>query len=172
VKICNIENKKRVSIFKVCLLYLQFLLFANQIKKEKHLLPQKPFDLMKQYLQGLSVIVVNKGMIVAHVTLWELEENWYEVGTIWVNNDYRKHGLGRKIMKQVLSDNVEKKILGTSTNSVMQVICVECKMDNLSFNDLPPNIHIATCICDKSKTGSNDPLKCIIKDNKCQLFVK
>ncbi len=165
------EKPKVINIFAVIVWYLRFVFFSNQIKHEKHLLPQSPINLLKQFLSGLSVVITANGLIIAHVTLWRLEENWYEYGTIWVHPDYRQHGLAKQILIHVLKEHPGKNILATTTNDVVKKLNTEVGLNLLAFDKLPKRVHAETCICSENKTGTKNNLDCQLKDGKCSLFV-
>ena len=165
------NSKLKLPLLSLLTMYVRFYFLSLAIKKEKHLLPQTPFNLLKQYLDGLSVVVIKNNMIVAHVTLWPLIDNWYEYGTIWVHRDYRQHGLAKKILRVLLEKNQDKYILATTTNPIVVTMNLHAGMNIQSFDQLPAVIHRATCVCSFKKTGNIDCLECQIKDKECQLFV-
>jgi GNAT superfamily N-acetyltransferase len=164
------DDHQRFLLLHAVILYVQFAVFSLFIRQEKHLLPQSAANLWQQYWRGLSVVIRERGIIVAHVTLWPLQDNWYEYGTIWVHPDYRRHGLAKKILTKLLNENQDKQILATTTNDIVKRLNVEVDLSLQPFETLPQAIHRLTCVCPIEKRGTDDYRLCARKNKECALF--
>lgn len=162
----------RPTAFNFLKLFLSFFVLTNRMKGEEHLLAQSPIELFRQFQKGLTVVMIQGWQIVGHVTLWELKDGWYELGTFWVDPAVRKHGAGEEIMKSILEARPDLNILFTTTNSVVKRMGVRLNCDEVSFWDLQASVHEATCVCDQSKTGTGCYKTCHKKDGSCSLFVR
>ncbi|KKQ79812.1 MAG: hypothetical protein UT02_C0023G0008 [Parcubacteria group bacterium GW2011_GWC2_38_7] len=98
----------KLTVFNFLRLFWAFWLFSCKLKNEEHLLPKSATDLLLQLFKGLTVVKLYNGQVVGHVTLWDLETGWYEMGTLWVDPKLRKHGVGEEIMKELLTQRTDK----------------------------------------------------------------
>lgn len=148
-----------------------FVRLSREMKGETHLLEQNAENLWGQFQENLSVVVVFEGRIVAHVTLWPLSDGWFELGTLWVDKTHRQHGLGHIVCREVLTKR--ESILLTTTNPVVWQISEDIGMRHVSFRDLPPHVHHATCVCPPKKIeGATNQMLCPLKDKVCRVYVK
>jgi len=161
----------QLDIFNFIKIVWAFWMFSERLKTEEHLLPKSALDLMLQMFRGLSVVKMLGWRIVGHVTLWDLETGWYELGTLWVDPAMRKHGVGEEIMSRLLSQRKDLCILMTTTNPIVKAMSVQLGLRKKSFFDLEPRVHASTCVCSFAKTRSEDFRRCVQKDGHCSLFV-
>ncbi len=150
--------------------YGQFAMMVEKMRSEKHLLLHSPDSLLAQWQAGLSVVHCESDQIVAHVTLWPLTEEWFELGNIWVDQARRGHGCGNRVMAEVLGKR--EHIMLTSTNPVVWRMSEEHGLLLVQFAELPSAVWCATCICDPRKRGHNDFRQCVHRDHPCRLYVK
>lgn len=139
---------------------------------EKHLLLDSRGDqLFEQYRAGLSEIEVVDGVIVAHVTLWRLVDDWFELGTLWTRSNCRSRGIAERLMRAVLQRR--RNIMLTTTNPKVWYISEKVGMYYTSFHDLPDSVHQGTCICPPHKIGGcTNQMHCPLKDGECRCYVK
>ncbi|KKR54664.1 MAG: hypothetical protein UT91_C0011G0029 [Parcubacteria group bacterium GW2011_GWA2_40_23] len=162
----------RVKVGNFLKLFVAFCLFANKLRNEEHLLPKSPFDLMVQFFLGLSVVKIVGWKIVGHVTLWDLETGWYELGTLWVDPAMRKHGVGEEIMSNLLRQRDDLRILMTTTNPIVKAMSAQLGLQKISFHDLEPKVQASTCVCSSAKMGTNDFRCCCQKDFLFKFSIK
>ena len=144
---------------------------VREMKGEKHLLPHSGEILHQQWLHNLSVIKTLDERIVAHVTLWPLYEDWFEFGTIWVPNDYRGQGLSKALFVEILQKR--PRIMLTTTNPIVFHLAEEFGMRQVNFDELPPGMREATCICPPEKIkGCSNQLRCPLKDKECRAYLQ
>lgn len=161
----------RLDIFNFFKIVWAFWLFSEKLKKEEHLLPKSALDLMLQMFRGLSVVKMVGWRIVGHVTLWDLETGWYELGTLWVDPAMRKHGVGEEIMLKLLRQRADLRILMTTTNPIVKAMSVQLGLRRLNFEELNPSVHESTCVCSPSKMRADEFRQCCQKNGNCSLFV-
>ncbi|PJE77002.1 hypothetical protein COV05_01095 [Candidatus Uhrbacteria bacterium CG10_big_fil_rev_8_21_14_0_10_48_16] len=145
-------------------------------RAEPHLLTKTREDLEPAVRERRIVVAIDRthgDKVVGCIVLWPLckEEDglgWYELGTFLVIPSYRfgqtKLPIGDNMYRYLLATNREKNILGTTTNAHAIHTGMRHGMQMISFHTLPLVVHRATCICPFTKTGTNDNLRCHIKD--------
>ena len=131
---------------------------SQKIRKEVHLLPQNPENLILQTKQGLSVLALLNEEIMGHATLWHIADGWYELGTTFVDPNHRGHHINFFMYEQLLEQHKEKNILATTTNQKSIHIGERLGFSTVRRNSLPAETFKGTCICKPDKTGSNTPL--------------
>ncbi|NQV89444.1 MAG: hypothetical protein HQ488_03935 [Parcubacteria group bacterium] len=155
-------------------------------KAEPHLLTKTRLDLEPAAIDGRVTLAIDTGesdRVVGCIVLWELERDqnghmWYELGTFVVVPDHRYGARGPKAMpiadalyRRVLHAHRTKNILGTTTNIHAIHTGQRHGMQMVSFHALPSEVHLATCICPISKTGTSNNAMCRIKDANCRVRV-
>jgi len=98
-------------------------------------------------------------------------DGWYELGTLWVEPEVRKHGVGEELLAAILERRRDLNILMTTTNPIVKTMGLKLGLRQLQFSELPGSVHRATCVCGHRKMGTTDYLTCHSKDVKCSLFV-
>jgi GNAT superfamily N-acetyltransferase len=169
MRISYVNHEKKCGFVE---LMLNFIILSHYFYHEKHLLWNGPWSLMRQYLKGLSVLAFDGRKIIGHITLWPLEGNWYESGSMWVHPDYRRHGVGILIKRKLIEKSEHLNVLSTTTNPIVMKMNEGLGISNPDFWDLPENIHRATCICSAEKMRTDCWDKCELKNDQCQLFVR
>ncbi|NQV90105.1 hypothetical protein HQ487_01720 [Candidatus Uhrbacteria bacterium] len=155
-------------------------------RAEEHLLTKTRADLepaAKNNQVTIAIDTTQQNRVVGCIVLWELERDrqgvlWYELGTFVVAPDHRYKARGPKAMpigdalyRLLLHQHRNKNIIGTTTNIHAIHTGLRHGMQMVSYHDLPPDIHTATCICPFSKTGAEDNAHCTIKNLKCRVRV-
>ncbi len=155
-------------------------------REERHLLTKTRAELEPAAYDGRVVIAVDRtshNCVVGCIILWELErddrgEMWYELGTYVVVREYRfKSGsarsmpIGDVLYRLFLDRYRNSNILGTTTNIKAIHIGQRHGMQMISFDQLPPGICQATCVCSFAKTGSTDFAQCRQRDRTCRVRV-
>ena len=158
--------------FRLVRLADTFVELSEHFKIEKHLLNKSPEELMKQFLNGLSVVAFSGLQIVGHLTLWPLLDDWYESGSIWVHPSARCEGLATTLKKELVRRSPHLNVLSTTTNSVVMRMNGTLGIPELNFWDLPLEIHRATCICSAEKMQAECFENCQLKNQQCRLFVR
>lgn len=153
---------------------------------EPHLLTKTREQLEPAARDGRVTLAIDtgeRGRVVGCIILWDLGRDhtgamWYELGTFVVVPDHRYKARGPKAMpigdalyRRLLHTHRDKNILATTTNIHAIHIGQRHGMQMVSFTDLPPGIHRATCICPMDKTGATDNITCRIKDRSCRVRV-
>ncbi len=149
-----------------------FMELSERFKQEEHLLGKEPEELMRQFLNGLSVVAFSGFQIVGHLTLWHLEGDWYESGSIWVHPRARREGLATMLKKELVRRSPHFNVLSTTTNSVVMRMNGSLGIPELDFWELPLEIHSATCICSAEKMQADCFHDCRLKNQQCRLFVR
>ncbi len=153
---------------------------------EPHLLTKTRQDLEPAAQHGLVTLAIDEGrggIVVGCIVLWELGIDdmgtpWYELGTFVVAPAYRyKSGTKRAmpiadaLYRRLLTEHTDKNILGTTTNARAVHIGQRHGMQMVSYDDLPPGVAPATCICPASKTLATDNRFCQLRDQGCRVRV-
>ncbi|MEI6316506.1 MAG: GNAT family N-acetyltransferase [bacterium] len=149
LEICTKHNWKKL-----------FFDLTEKMKIEKHLLPQIPENLLSQFANGLSAIALCEGEIIGHVTIWNIAENWYEIGTTYTDPRHRGHHINFSLYEKLLAKHADKNILETTTNQISIHVGEKLGFIPVKRNSLPTDAFHGTCICGNKKTGSSSPLTC------------
>ncbi len=155
-------------------------------REEPHLLFKSREELEPAARDGRVILAVDRtaeNRVVGCIVLWELErdqsgEVWYELGSYVVARQYRfKSGTRRSmpigdILYRLFLDRYRNSnILGTTTNIKVIHIGQRHGMQMISFDQLPPEICEATCICPPDKTGTQDNWQCCRRNKACRVRV-
>ena len=155
-------------------------------REEPHLLTKTRTELEPAARDGRVVIAIDtqaSNRVVGCIILWELERDqsgqmWCELGTYVVARAYRfKSGthrsmpIGDILYRMFLDRYRNSNILGTTTNIKAIHIGQRHGMQMISFDQLPPEICKATCICPPDKTGTQDNWQCCQRNEKCRVRV-
>lgn len=167
----------------------QFAWWIPQIvdatRNEQHLLAKTSNELRTVASEHHLIVAVDTRLnylVVGCVALWHLgrdeyNRDWFELGTLWVKPEYRFSGKHRMpisdaLYRRILADNQDKNILATTTNPAAIELGMRHGMQMISYASLPQNIHKATCICPREKTGTRDNVRsCRVKDIACRVRV-
>ncbi len=154
--------------------------------EEPHLLFKSREELEPAARRGHVILAVDRNennRVAGCIVLWELDrddqgEMWYELGTYVVAREYRfKSGtqrsmpIGDILYRLFLHRYRDRNILGTTTNIKAIHIGQRHGMQMISFDQLPPGICQATCVCGIDKTGSEDFRSCSQRDGSCRVRV-
>ena len=129
----------------------------------------------------LAVDTRRRFKVVGCIALWHLGldsygRDWFELGTLWVDEDYRFHGtrhmpIADGLYRRLLGANLDKNILATTANPAAIELGRRHGMQMISYQSLPISIHHATCVCPIAKTGTLDNMECKVKDQACRVRV-
>jgi len=167
-KIRYLSKRNELGLLR---LSIGFCEVSWHFKREKHLLCKTPLELMRQFFAGRSVIACDGPIIIGHVTVWPLLDNWCEGGSLWVRPEYRGRGLARELMSRVIKLPVDQNVLYTTTNEIVKQVCRDLGLRESGFLSLPENVRGATCTCSSTKMKAQSYLDCCLKDVECKLFV-
>ena len=137
-----------------------FFDLTEKMKVEKHLLPQRPEDLLLQFTKGLSAIMLCNEEIIGHVTIWNIAQSWYEIGSTYTDPRYRGQHINFNLYKSLLEKHSEKNILETTTNVTSVHVGERLGFIIVKRNSLPKATFQGACICSFKKTESSDPIAC------------
>lgn len=156
-------------------------------KNEEHLLTKTEEELLRVAREQHIIIAVDSTRnhtVVGCIALWHLgadeyEQDWYELGTLWVKEEYRYHSengarrmpIADALYRRCLADNQEKNILATTTNLKAIHLGMRHGMQMIAYASLPTKTHAATCVCPFDKTGVLDNSRCPLKNQKCRVRV-
>lgn len=159
-------------------------------RREKHLLMKTRAELEPAARDGRVLLAVTFRMdkcggpdwmnVAGCIVLWDLERDprgmmWYELGTFFVEPFWRfsQTGLpiGDWLYQHLLDLHRDKNIIGTTTNPSAIATGMRHGMQMVSFSDLPITIHRATCCCPVEKTGTENNMRCPLKDAQCRVRV-
>jgi len=135
-----------------------FFNLAQKMNIEKHLLPQIPQNLFSQFKNGLSAIAVIGEEIVGHVTIWNIADSWYEIGSTYTDPTYRGRHINFNLYEKLLEKHARKNILETTTNQISIHVGEKLGFIAVKRKSLPTETFQGTCICSFKKTESPNPL--------------
>ncbi|NQT49378.1 GNAT family N-acetyltransferase [Candidatus Kuenenbacteria bacterium] len=168
----TIQTIHATQEFRLVHLADAFVELSERFKHEEHLLNAKPEELMKQFLNGLSVVAFGGWQIIGHLTLWHLHDDWYESGSMWIHPDSRNRGLATQLKNELINMSPHVNVLSTTTNSIAVKMNQALRISEQSFQDLALEIHRATCVCSAEKMQADNFENCQLRDEKCRLFVR
>ena len=90
----------------------QFEMLSELLQSEGAIMGYRnqPDSLQKAFEMGLAVLLFDGELPIAFSALWPVpNEDWYEVGSVFVHQDYRGKKLGRKVFFQILDKAKESK---------------------------------------------------------------
>lgn len=167
--------------------HLQTVCHATKTEKivvnghEMHpLLPKEPEELLAFWNAGGSVLAVLNDRVIGHAAIEPLLNGWFEIGAVWVAEDFRgkenRHlHMGYRLYKALLERHGRDKFLITTTiTPAILVLALRVGMVPVRYRDLPPKVWQATCVCPAKKTGverSDNVPHCKIKDDGCFVLV-
>lgn len=138
-----------------------FAFLAKRIASEKHLLHPSSQELQQSFEDGLSLLLFDGEMPIAHTRLTPLADGWHELGSTWVHKGYRGRGLSNDLYAIFLETHKEKNILATTTNMIALQTGKHFKFVLIKRRQLPESVWKSSCTCSASKTGCiNDNLSC------------
>ena len=137
-----------------------FFDLAEKMNIEKHLLPQKPEDLLEQFKNGLSAIAFCDNEIVGHTTIWNIAPGWYEIGSTYTDPKHRRKYINENLYKKLLEKHADKNILETTTNEYSIKAGKRLGFVIVKRNSLPQETFRGACICSFKKTASSNPIAC------------
>lgn len=153
-------------------------------KQETHLLTKTEKELQTVRDEHHIIIAVDtrrNHAVVGCIALWHLgkdehNQDWFELGTLWVKPEYRFRGerhmpIADALYRRILADNQDKNILATTTNLSAIHLGMRHGMQMISFRSLPRKTHQATCVCPIEKTRVLDTMNCPLKDKQCRVRV-
>lgn len=153
------------------LMCLSFCQLSWDFRHEQHLLFKTPFQFWRQFQRGLTVIAFCRRQIVGHITLWHLQDDWYESGSFWVHPKFRHFGIGCELKRRLMAKGRHLNVLSTTTNDIVKKMNIDFGIKAACFSDLPPEIYQATCTCSPEKMKAPEYCLCRLKDKECHLFV-
>lgn len=154
---------------------------AEVTRREHHLLEQDLQVLYKVATAGRLIVAVDHDQndcFVGCIMLWELKhpvlnQSWYELGTIYVEPEYRFPQTGCSVAdllyRKLLDSFAHLDILATTTNPNAIKAGYRADLKMIRFNDLPDWVHQATCVCSATKRRTAQPGVCLLKDETCRV---
>lgn len=157
---------------------------VNATKTEPHLLSKTSLELRSAAELHHVIIAADTTrnyQVVGCIVLWDLgydlhHRQWYELGTLWVDPEYRFHGkrhlpIGDAMYRRILVENRDLNILATTTNPKAVHLGERNGMQMISYDSLDPAIRRSTCVCPEDKTGTYNNEMCKLKDTTCRVRV-
>ncbi len=146
-----------------------FGVIAEMSQREPALLSKSVEVLLAQWERGLTQVMLDGDEVIAHATLWRLieDEDWHELGTVWVRPDRRGHELSAQLYRELFARHPGLNILATTTVAASIKIGAHVGLKMIPYNALPERIRAATCCCPRSKTGVDDNRRCQLREQSC-----
>ena len=140
-------------------------------REEKNLLFQ-PVDKLYEIARDERIILAldERDSLVGSVVLWDIGDEWNEVGTVYVSPEYRGRGVGQEILQQAFVMWNGQKIMSTSKNSLFIHIAVKSGMIAVSSEYDMCKVVPLTCVCGESD-GVADPGRCPFRDKECVFLI-
>lgn len=154
---------------------------AEVTRREPHLLEQDRQILREVAEAGRLIVAVDhdrSDRFVGCIMLWELkhpvlDQSWYELGTIYVEPEYRYPQTGCSVAdllyRKLLDSFKHLHILATTTNPNAMKAGRRANLQMINFCDLPGWVHQATCVCSATKRRTDRPGQCLLKDETCRV---
>jgi len=154
---------------------------AEITRREPHLLEQSRGALLEVAQAGRLLIACDQDAddcFVGCIMLWELEhpygdESWYELGTIYVELEYRYPQIGFSVADmlyhKLLDSFQDLNVLGTTTNPNAIKAGERAGLKMSYFHDLPGWVENATCVCPPEKRQPSQLRTCSLKDRTCRV---
>jgi hypothetical protein len=139
------------------------------------MLAKTPEEILGQMNSPYTLVafsVEHPRLVVGFVTLWSLYEVWFELGSLVVRNQqipsFRGRGIATELVWEILQRSFPLRILATAKTA--QAINALTSGGTLlaSFNSLPLQVHMATCVCTGPGEGGNH---CPKADGPCRLLL-
>jgi hypothetical protein len=157
---------------------------AELTRREPHLLEQTCENLLEVAQTGRLLIALDQdadNRFVGCIMLWELRHpifgqlEWYELGTIYVEPEYRYSQTGFSVAdmlyRKLLDSFPDLWILGTTTNPSAIKAGHRVGLCSLKFAVLGRRVQEATCVCSASKRGTSEPGECLLRDKQCHVRI-
>ncbi len=147
-------------------------LFAEWISEESsgtlaNMLSQSPKELTEQMKKGLTVVAINDIDYLGHATVWTYKsKDWAEVGSFIVHPLYRKKGIGKKVISEIVKEFSKRYRLITTVKTVAaKKAFVDNNFQEKSFGSINQRLIEECCPC------YNPPTRCPKRDINCRLLV-
>lgn len=137
---------------------------ANQ--RNEAILIQDPDRLNEQMSKGLTFIAFdNNNFPVGHVTLYNLgiderNTNWFEVGTLLVEENSRGRGIGNTLCESLTNFLPNSYLVPTTKNPIAVKAFLAAGFEIVSYRTIPENIRQGLCIeapCYRPTNGAPSP---------------
>lgn len=151
-----------------------FAPISNAFTQEEHLLPVSELELIGSFVQGLSMVVLDRARPVGHTRLLQLTTDasddgaWYELGSTWIHPEYTGQKLCTRMYQYFLPKHEQKNILMTTTNPAMLAVGQKMGFIRVPRKALPKKVWQASCTCSHTKTGSQQNARCMLADGESQ----
>ena len=154
---------------------------AQVTEREPHLLAQDPKVLRKVAVAERLFVATDHdrdNLFVGCIMLWKLPHpesglSWYELGTIYVEPEYRYpltgYSVADLLYRKLLDSFVHDNILATTTNPNAIKAGRRANLKMVRFSDLPGWVEQATCICSANKRQTKQAGHCLLKDETCRV---
>ena len=137
---------------------------SARFREEPDLLPVEPGALQLSHEDGYAVVAVDEdsGEPVAYTRLQFLLAGthplgpWLELGSTWVNPNYRRQGINLHMYSLLLPHHVDENILATTTNTQALENGKHLNFVLVHRRQLPTEVWLASCCCPTEKTHSPD----------------
>jgi len=148
--------------------YLIYDTISLVTETEKHLLPVSSEDIRDSFLKGNAIIGMYGGSVICYCRIIPLlpkgsRQQFYELGTTWVDRWMRGHGINHLMYHTFLPMHKNKNILATTTNPVSRKVGEDLGLVTVTRKQLPTEAWQSSCTCPAEKTG------CSLQNLHCKL---
>jgi len=123
-----------------------------KLQEEKHLAPRTRGEIIKDLIDDRYVVKKDGEKIVGFARINKIADEWEEIGSVFVDNDYRSRGLGTSLVKETMQKTSQQYLIGVARGPMSEVIFQRLGFFEIEIRELPINV-ITGMIKDRVSSG-------------------
>ena len=147
---------------------------VKRLQAEPHIMGSRisAENLQRIYDQGLAVMRLHDGMPVAFIAAWPVADRTVEVGSAWVDPQYRGRGWGTKLVREIAAVLTRRKLQGFAVSDSPPFIAAARRV-GLHFCDdwRDPMPYALTCGPCEKRRSDEEKRTCPYRNRDCHLIL-